>query len=193
MKFIGAVFLFFIFVLSIHAQDLFDQAEIEFDVDYIDIDNVQILGDKNKGRVMVVWMKSGSVLTKTLLKSNIRDTQYTNLETSYNNPEGKVPIEELEKQPKKELISMAYDLINSHWHDKTTFRLFDIIFALELTNNKGFEFVELTIDVIKANLEYGLTPTKLFAERIMLLNFAKGDEQLTEMANIFLEENGFKK
>ena len=185
MKFIGAVFLFFIFVLSIHAQDLFDQAEIEFDVDYIDIDNVQILGDKNKGRVMVVWMKSGSVLTKTLLKSNIRDTQYANLETSYN-------IVELKKQPKEELISMAYDLINSHWHDKTTFRLFDIIFALELANNKGFEFVELTIDVIKANLEYGSIPTKLFAEQRMLLDFAKGDEQLTEMANIFLEENGFK-
>ena len=60
MKIIGAIFLLIVFVSSIYAQGLFDQAEIEFDVDYIDIGNVQILGSKAKGQVMVVWMKSGS-------------------------------------------------------------------------------------------------------------------------------------
>ena len=59
--------------LSHGQQDLFEQAEIVFDIDYIDIDRIQIFGNKSKGQVMAVWLKSGSVLTKTLLKSNSKN------------------------------------------------------------------------------------------------------------------------
>jgi len=65
------ILLLWLFVSFSHAQDLFDRAEIEFDIDYIDIDKVKVIGGTINGQVMVVWMKSGSVLTKTLSKSNV--------------------------------------------------------------------------------------------------------------------------
>ena len=204
MKIIGVIFLFIVFISPIYAQDLFDRAEIEFDVDYIDIGNVQILGSKAKGQVMVVWMKSGSVLTKTLLKSKIK---YNNREDRefdnggdyyrYESPEmvlneHRIPIEDLIKKSAEELALRANDIINGEWDARTTFELFDVIFALKLEGNRGSEFVQLTMDVIKANLKYdGYHPRRLLAEMDMMLQFAEGDEQLTKMANDFLEENGF--
>ena len=202
MKLIGAIFLFIVFVSPIYAQGLFDQAEIEFNVDYIDIGNVQILGSKAKGQVMVVWMKSGSVLTKTLSNSKIKysdreDREFDNGGDYTFTPESvytedRVQIEELRKKPVEELILRASDLINGEWGDHTTFRLFDVIFALKLEGNRGSEFVQLTMDVIKANLKYENRPRRLLAEKDMMLQFAEGDEQLTKDVNNFLKENGFE-
>ena len=196
----------FIFVApKSHAQDLFDRAEIEFDIDYIDIDKVKILGGTIKGQVMAVWMKSGSVLTKTLSKSNV-EYEYREFDSGVNydfTPESifakdKIPIEELRKKPGEELVSMAGDLItgyggNGEWGNHTTYRLFDILLALKLNEHRGSEFVQIVMDVINASLKNEIKPRKLLAERSMLLTFAKGDEQLTKMANDFLEENGFNK
>jgi len=204
MKLIGAIFLLIVFVSPIYAQDLFDRAEIEFDIDYIDIDKVKVIGGTINGQVMEVWMKSGSVLTKTLSKSNSEEGNYYtssppggsygySMEHYGNEPYDKPNISDLRKRSKEELILRANDIINGEWHARTTFELFDVIFALKLNDNKGSDFVQLTMDVIKANLKYENRPRRLLAERDMMLQFAEGDEQLTKMANDFLEENGFNK
>jgi len=196
------IFLFFVFISFSRAQDLFDRAEIEFDIDYIDIAGIEIFGNKKTGQVMAVWMKNGDVLTKTLSKSNAEndssvydwqsgDTVYQYRGLNLN--KDKIPIEELRKESTEELVSRATDLINSEWDDHTTFRLFDVVFALKLNDNRGPEFVQLTMDVIKANLKYENRPRRLLAERDMMLGFAKGDEELTKQANEFLENNGFNK
>ena len=191
----------FIFVApKSHAQDLFDRVEIEFDIDYIDIDKVKMLGSKNKGRVIAVWMKSGSVLTKTLSKSNV-EYEYREFDSGVNyafTPESvfakdRIPIQELRKESTGELASRINDLINSEWYDHITYRLFDILFALKLNEHRGSEFVQIVMDVINTNLKNEMKPRKLLAERDILLAFAEGDEQLTKMANDFLEENGFNK
>ena len=194
----------FIFVApKSHAQDLFDRAEIEFNIDYIDIDKVKILGGTVKGQVMAMWMKSGSVLTKTLSKPNVEyefreDREFDNGGSYAFTPESvfakdRIPIQELRKESTGELASRINDLINSEWYDDyITYRLFDILFALKLNEHRGSEFVQLTMDVINTNLKNGMKPRKLVAEKSMLLTFAKGDEQLTKMANYFLEENGFE-
>ena len=196
------IFLFFVFISFSRAQDLFDRAEIEFDIDYIDIAGIEIFGNKKTGQVMAVWMKNGDVLTKTLSKSNAEndssvydwqsgDTVYQYRGLNLN--KDKIPIEELRKESTEELVSRATDLINSEWDDHTTFRLFDVVFALKLNDNRGPEFVQLTMDVIKANLKYENRPRRLLAERDMMLGFAKGDEELTKQAKEFLENNGFNK
>jgi len=198
-----------LFILPIaYAQDLFDRAEIEFDIDYIDIDNVQILGGTRSGFVMVAWMKSGSVLTKTLSKSNVEyefseDREFDNggdysphhsiraydEESVFTYDKDKISIEDLRKESEEELVSRAYHLINCEWDDHITYRLFDVIFALKLNGYRGSEMVQLSMDVIKANLEYTNEPRRLLSERDMMLQFAEDDEQLTKMANDFLEEN----
>ena len=209
---VGVLFNIWLFVFISHAQDLFDRAEIEFDIDYIDIDKVEMLGGTINGQVMAVWMKSGSVLTKTLSKSNIEfsdDREFDNgedyaftsesvfnkrripIESVFN--KHRIPIEELRKKPGEELVSRVGDLINGEWSGHTTYRIFDMMFALKLKDYKGVQFVQLTMDVIKANLKYYNRPQSLLAERDMLLQFAEKDEQLTKMANDFLEENGFNK
>ena len=81
--FIAVFSILCIFTITSHAQDLFDRAEIEFDIDYIDIDKIKLLGSTRSGFVMAVWMKSGSVLTKTLSKSNKK--YETNGSDVYNN------------------------------------------------------------------------------------------------------------
>ena len=197
------IFLFFVFISFSRAQDLFDRAEIEFDIDYIDIDKVKVIGGTINGQVMAVWMKSGSVLTKTLSSSKIKYNDDSDISFSYrgisdNDSESKftknrIPIEELRKKSVEELISITNDLINGEWGDHTTFRLFDVIFALKLEGNRGPEMVKLTMDVINANLKYENRPRRLLAERDMMLQFAEGDEQLTQTVNDFLEEKGFNK
>jgi len=215
MKIIGAIialllWLFICFVSMSHAQDLFDLAEIEFDIDYIDIAGIEIFGNKKSGQVMAVWMKNGDVLTKTLSKSKIK---YNNREDrefdnggdynspppgaqghSYgNDPYDKPSISDLRKKTKEELILRANDLINGEWETQTTFRLFNVIFALKLEGNRGSEMAKLTMDVINANLKYENRPLRLLGERDMLLSFAEGDEELTKQTNEFLENNGFNK
>ena len=145
---------------------------------------------------MAVWMKSGSVLTKTLLKSKMEydgNSHYEFTPESVLN-EHRIPIEDLRKESAEELALRANDIINGEWDARTTFELFDVIFALKLEGNRGSEFVQLTMDVIKANLKYdGYHPRRLLSEMDMMLQFAEGDEQLTKMAKDFLEENGFNK
>ena len=106
MKLIGAIFLFFI--LSACAQTLFDQAEIEFDVDYIDIDKVKMLGSDKKGHVLVVWLKNGNVLTKTLSNSKIKydtDDNYSDTALYSVLHQNRLPISELENMSNVELVS----------------------------------------------------------------------------------------
>ena len=213
MKIIGAIFLFIVFVSPIYAQGLFDQAEIEFDVDYIDIDNVQILGSKAKGRVMVVWMKSGSVLTKTLSNSKIKysdddsDISYSyglpgNNEVYNYESEENAPIPEIDGKSTDEIIAIAYEIINKpEWTynyklSKTYSEELDLNYImgrLQTNKAKGPELVRLGMDIITADLEHGQEAKKLFLEKRNLESFAKGDEQLTQTVNDFLEEKGFNK
>jgi len=204
MKLIGVFFLLIIFISPIYAQDLFDQAEIEFDVDYIDIDKVKLLGSKNKGQVIAVWMKSGSVLTKTLSKSKIK---YSNREDREDREDrefdnGGYPgniinyekplISELREKSDEELVSKIYNLLDEEWiNQRTTYLLFDVEFALKLNGGRNSEYVQLAMDIINYNLEHGMNIRQLQGEKDMLKQFAEEDEQLTKMANDFLEEKGF--
>jgi hypothetical protein len=215
MKLMGAIFLFFVFVSSVYAQNLFDQAEIEFDIDYIDIDKVKILGSKNKGQVMAVWLKTGDVLTKTLSNSKIKYSDDNNdswhtpgqqvdsgrldlREFHYPKPisdtiESKPSNAELKAKSDEELVSRIHNLLNGEWNQQTTFLLFDIIFVLQSKDRKGSEYVQLTIDIINHSLENGMTNRELQAEKHILIIFAEGDIQLVKTVNNFLEEKGFKK
>ena len=225
MKLIGAivayiflllVFISLFFVSFSHAQDLFDRAEIEFDIDYIDIDKVKLLGGKSKGQVIAVWMKSGSVLTKTLSKSNIKfndreDREFDNgrieddLHSVYNHEDVKSPdyFTTIGKTP-DQLIEMANGIISStsewtynyKWSTSTKeeLSLSNILKTLRYTHNvKGPVFVKLAMDVISADLAHGVSREKLHPEKGNLLDFAEGDEELTKQVNDFLEENGFNK
>ena len=211
MKIIGAIFLFIVFISPIYAQDLFDQAEIEFDVDYIDIDNVQILGSKNKGQVMVAWLKNGSVLTKTLSNSKIKysDNDYSydrNQESSfhevYNFKDNEaVPLLELKGKSIDEIIAMAYEIINKlewtynyKWSETHSeeLNLTHIMGRLQTNKAKGPELVRLGVDIITADLEHGQEARKLWIEARYLKEFAEGDEQLTKEVNDFLKGNGFE-
>ena len=212
MKLIGAIFLLIVFASMTYAQDLFDRAEIEFDIDYIDIDKVKILGGTIKGQVMAVWMKSGSVLTKTLSKSNSKvefDNSYDDNETdegnaiyNYQNTKDS-PVLELDGKSDAEIIAMANDIINKpEW---TYNYKWSTVYAEEIDLSfilgylyytkevKGAECVRLAMDVIAADIEHGQKPNILYTEQRRLKGFAEGDEQLTKMANDFLEENGFNK
>ena len=212
MKLIGAIFLFIVFVSPIYAQGLFDQAEIEFNVDYIDIGNVQILGSKAKGQVMVVWMKSGSVLTKTLSNSKIKysDDDYSydrNQESSFHevyNYEGNesAPLLKLNGKSTDEIIVMAYEIINKpewtynyKWSQSYAEEvdLNQIMGHFDRNNIKGPELVRLGMDIITADLEHGQVRGALLHEKRKLEEFAEGDEQLTQTINDFLEEKGFNK
>ena len=196
-----------------YAQDLFDQAEIEFDVDYIDIGNVQILGSKARGQVMVVWMKSGSVLTKTLSNSKIKysdddDISYssnglaaTNEVYNFEDNENP-PVPELGGRSVDEIIAMAYEIINKpewtynyKWSETYSEEL-DLTYIMDhfsRNNEKGPELVKLGMDIITADLKRGQKVEKLYTEKSCLKSFAEGDEQLTQTVNDFLEENGFNK
>ena len=220
MKLIGtiaiiALFLW-LFVNFTHAQDLFDRAEIEFDIDYIDIDKVKLLGSKSKGQVMAIWMKSGSVLTKTLLKSKIKNNNsndsgyfypgYGENEVYTYEDDEEIPhnlfVTTLDKSD-DELIVMANDIINSTTKWTHNFRwstsykeemdLSKILNALYYKDSKGSKFVNIGIDIISSELEHGVEAVSLLSEKRSLLSFAKGDEELTKQANEFLENNGFNK
>ena len=213
MKLIGAVFLLIVFVLPVHAQDLFDRAEIEFDIDYIDIDKVKVMGGTKKGQVMAVWMKSGSVLTKTLSKSKIKYNDSNNNSYSYSYSDGdnevynyesdeSVPQLKLKEMSTDEIITMANEIINkSEWTYNYKFstsfaeelNLCSIISHFGFAGKKGAEYVQLTMDIITAEIEHGQRASRLLLEKSNLLDFAEGDDQLTKMANDFLEENGFNK
>ena len=193
MKIIGAIFLLIVFVSPIYAQGLFDQAEIEFDVDYIDIGNVQILGNENKGRVMAVWLKNGNVLTKTLSNSKIKYLEIITDNPVIYSDSNRLPMSELENMSNEELISRIYDLLNEEWVNETTYLLFDTVLVLKFKNAKGTEYVQLTIDIINYNLEHGLSPNKLRAEETALKSFAEGDDELEKIVNDFLTEKGFNK
>ena len=222
MKIIGAIFLLFVFVSSIYAQDLFDQAEIEFDIDYIDISGIEIFGNKKTGQVMAVWMKNGDVLTKTLSKSNAKnsssDETYPNANyegpRDYDQGNEVYNYEDDEEIPNKlfvetfdksddELIAMANDIINSTTEWTYNFRwstsykeemdLSKILNSLYYKNAKGSKFVNIGIDIISSELEHGVEAVSLLSEKRSLLSFAKGDEELTKQANEFLENNGFNK
>ena len=195
----------FIFVApKSHAQDLFDRAEIEFDIDYIDIDKVKILGSKNKGKIIAVWMKSGSVLTKTLSKSKIKfsdDREFDNGE-DYNERTEERDESNIWNMTTDELIVEANRILSSQWINKSDalgsgyheeMDLLKILHYLKLSNNKGPEFVRLAMDIIAADLKRGSKIGTMSGELDALEYFAEGDEQLTKMANDFLEENGFNK
>ena len=226
MKIIGAIialllWLFICFVSMSHAQDLFDLAEIEFDIDYIDIAGIEIFGNKKSGQVMAVWMKNGDVLTKTLSKSNAKnsssDETYPNV--NYEGPRNYggnavYTYEDDEEIPNKlfvetfdksddELIIMANNIINSttewiynfRWSTvyKEEMDLSKILNSLRYKDPKGSKFVNIGIDVISSELEHGVKVVSLLSEKISLLSFAEGDEELTKQANEFLENNGFNK
>ena len=218
MKIIGAIFLLFVFVSSIYAQDLFDRAEIEFDIDYIDIAGIEIFGNKKTGQVMAVWMKNGDVLTKTLSKSNAKnsssDETYPNVNyegpRDYDQGNEVYNYEDNESPPSlnlydkstttNELMALARDIINKpewtynyEWSSiySEEMNLCRIMDSLNYRGEKGTEAVQLAMDVISADLEHGQKPEKLFIEETRLLRFAEGDEELTKQANKFLEENGF--
>jgi len=218
MKIIGAIFLLIVFVSPIYAQDLFDRAEIEFDIDYIDIAGIEIFGNKKSGQVMAVWLKNGDVLTKTLSMSNGKNSYSNdgwqplhhlsgsddeNLHEVYNYEEGEsAPYLNLYDKSTDELIKMARDIINKpewtynyKWSNSYSeeIDLCHILDNLKDRNARGSEEVQLTMDVISADLEHGQIREKLYTEKNMLLGFAKGDEELTKQANEFLEENGFNK
>ena len=74
IMFVIYIFIFLFFVSFSRAQDLFDIAKIELDIDYIDIAGIEIFGNEKTGQVIAVWMKNGDVLTKTLSKSNGKDS-----------------------------------------------------------------------------------------------------------------------
>jgi len=221
--FTGLLFFFFLLLIAVililcmfmatsHAQDLFDQAEIEFDIDYIDIDKVKVIGGTINGQVMAVWMKSGSVLTKTLSKLNSKfgdnddrefDDGRDNLHSIYNYQDDESPdyLVSVGKSP-DQLIVIANDIINStsEWtydykwstSHKEELDLLNILGKLRYIHNvKGPVSVKLAMDVITADLAHGTSRKKLYPEKENLLSFAQGDEQLTKMANDFLEENGF--
>ena len=208
MKLIGVIFLLLVFISFSHAQDLFDQAEIEFDIDYIDIDKVKVLGGPNKGQVMAVWIKNGSVLTKTLSNSKIKysDDDYSydrNQESSfhevYNFKDNEaVPLLELKGKSIDEIIAMAYEIINKlewtynyKWSETHSeeLNLTHIMGRLQLDHQaKGPRLVRLGMDIITADLEHGQEARKLDIEARYLKEFAKGDEQLTKEVNDFLTE-----
>jgi len=209
MKLIGAVFLLIVFISFSYAQDLFDQAEIEFNIDYIDIDKVKVLGSKNKGQIIAVWMKSGSVLTKTLSKSKGGATYGYGRATyndggnevyNYESNEDVVALD-LKNKSADELIIIANDIIASpdltyNYKWSTTYseelNLLKILEKLDREHNaREAKFVQLAMGIITANLGHGVENRKLYPERMYLEDFAKGDEQLTELANDFLKENGF--
>ena len=211
MKLIGAFFLLIVFISPIYAQDLFDQAEIEFDVDYIDIDKIKLLGSKNKGQVIAVWMKSGSVLTKTLSNSKIKYSVADDNrdDVSYAEPNHEVynihdnqnaPLPELDGKSVDEIIAMAYEIINKpewtynyRWSESYSEEL-DLNYIMgrfDMNDRKGPELVKLGMDIITADLSHGQKVKKLYLESSRLKEFAKGDDQLTQTVNDFLKENGF--
>jgi len=211
MKIIGAIFLLIVFVSPIYAQDLFDRAEIEFNIDYIDIDKVKLLGSKNKGKVMAVWMKSGSVLTKTLSKSSAEygdsGDQWQGLRRG-DLLEGQSPPypgaekENIWEMSTDELRVKANTILSSEWVNKNDMLgsgyteevdLLKILTCLKHKENKGPEFVGLAMDIIAADLKRGSNVRALSGERIALEYFAANNDILTKMANDFLEENGFNK
>ena len=222
MKIIGAIialllWLFICFVSMSHAQDLFDLAEIEFDIDYIDIAGIEIFGNKKSGQVMAVWMKNGDVLTKTLSKSNAKnsssDETYPNV--NYEGPQNYggnavYTYEDNDYRPyptflgksTDELIEMARDIINKpewtynyKWSNSYSeeLDLCRILDQIKYADAKGEKVVQLTMDIISADLEHGQKPGKLYLEKSKLLIFAEGDEKLIKQANEFLENNGFNK
>ena len=183
-----------------YAQDLFDQAEIEFDVDYIDIDNVQILGSKTKGQVMVVWMKSGSVLTKTLSNSKIK---YSDDDSDISYSYRGIEENNIWDMSTEELRGEANRILSSEWTNRNgrlgsgyneEMDLLKILTCLKYEQNKGsLEFVGLAMDIIVADMEYGARVGTMNGERSALEYFAEGDEQLTKIVNDFLTEKGFNK
>ena len=68
-----------------------------------------------------------------------------------------------------------------------------MMILLKLQKNRGSQFVTLGMDIITADLEHEIPLERLGAEARYLRDFAEGDEQLTKMANDFLEDNGFNK
>ena len=206
MTIIGAIFLLIVFVLPIYAQDLFNRAEIEFDIDYIDIDKVKVLGGPNKGQVMAVWMKNGSVLTKTLSNSKIKyndDSDDDSFNEVYNYEDGEsAPYLKLDGKSTDEIIAMAYEIINKlewtynyKWSETHSeeLNLTHIMSRLQTNKAKGPRLVRLGVDIITADLEHGQEARKLYIESRYLKEFAEGDEQLTKEVNDFLTEKGFNK
>jgi len=243
MKIIGAIialllWLFICFVSMSHAQDLFDLAETEFDIDYIDIAGIEIFGNKRTGQVIAVWMKNGDVLTKTLLNSNAKNSDDDDVSYSYErvsdrngaDPDGGEAVgdswqpselddenlhevynyEDNDYRPyptflgksTDELIEMARDIINKpewtynyKWSNSYSeeLDLCRILDQIKYADAKGEKVVQLTMDIISADLEHGQKPGKLYLEKSKLLIFAEGDEKLIKQANEFLENNGFNK